>query len=114
MSLMLLSISNFKRTKELVPEEKIYAALKGVENVLKESFNHTGSAALKDSHECIVILPNSSKQDALSAEGRLKQAVDDYLVREQLADKIKLKFKCVTYPDEASNSAELIKEVMGK
>ncbi|MCK5178102.1 MAG: diguanylate cyclase, partial [Candidatus Omnitrophica bacterium] len=114
MSLMVLSIDNYKKVKELIPEEKIYSALKGVEKVLKDSFNHSGGAALKDSHECIVILPNSSKQDALSAEGRLKQAVDDYLVREQLADKIKLKFRCATYPDQAENSEELIKEVMGK
>ena len=114
MSLMVLSIDNFIKAKELIPEEKIYLALKGVENVLKDSFNHSGSAALKDSHECIVILPNSSKQDALSAEGRLKQAVDDYLAREKLTDKIKLKFRCATYPDEASNSEELIKEVMEK
>ena len=114
MSLMVLSIENVTKTKELVPEERIYAALKGVEGVLKDSFSHSGSAALKDSHECIVVFPNSSKQDALSAEGRLKQAVDDYLVREKLADKIKLKFRCATYPDEAADSEELIKAVMGK
>ena len=114
MFLMILSISNFTKAKELISEEKIYAALKGVENILKDSFSGSGGAALKDSHECIVILPNSSKQDALSAEGRLKQAVDDYLVREKLADKIKLKFRCVSYPDEASSSEEMIKRVMGK
>ncbi|MCK4883030.1 MAG: diguanylate cyclase [Candidatus Omnitrophica bacterium] len=114
MSLMIVSIANFDKAKELVSEENIYSALRGVENVLKESFNHSGGAALKDSHECIVILPNSSKQDVLSAEGRLKQAVDDYLVREKLADKIKLKFRCVTYPDEASDAEELIKAIMGK
>ncbi|MCK5179247.1 MAG: diguanylate cyclase, partial [Candidatus Omnitrophica bacterium] len=114
MSLMVLSIDDFIKAKELIPEEKIYLALKGVENVLKDSFNHSGGAALKDSHECIVILPNSGKQDALSAEGRLKQAVDDYLMRENLADKIKLKFRRVTYPDQASNSEELIKEAMEK
>jgi signal transduction histidine kinase len=114
MSLMVLSIDNFTKAKELISEERIYLALKGVEGVLKDSFNQTGGAALKDSHECIVILPNSSKQDALSAEGRLKQAVDDYLVRENLADKIKLKFRCATYPDQASDSEELIKEVMDK
>jgi len=114
MSLMVLSIDNYKKAKELISEEKIYLALKGVEGVLKDSFNHSGGAALKDSHECIVVLPNSGKQEALSAEGRLKQAVDDYLVRENLADKIKLKFRCATYPDEASSSEELIKEVMEK
>ncbi|MBN1870623.1 MAG: diguanylate cyclase [Candidatus Omnitrophica bacterium] len=114
MSLMVLSIENYAKTKKLVPEEKIYFALRGVENVLKDCFNHTGGAALKDSHECIVVLPNSSKQDVLTAEGRLKQAVDDYLAREQLADKIKMKFRCATYPDEASNCEELIKAVMGK
>ncbi len=111
MSLMVISLDDAVKTKGLVSEEKVYSTLKGVEDVLKNSFNHSGSAALKDSNECIVILPNSGKQEALSAEGRLKQAVDDYLVRENLADKIKLKFKCVTYPDEAEDSEELIRLV---
>ncbi len=61
MSLMVISIDNSSKVKELVSEEKIYSALKGVEDVLKNSFNHSGSAALKDSQECIVILPNSGK-----------------------------------------------------
>jgi len=112
MSLMVVSIDDFVKTRELVSEEKIYAVLKDVEDVLKSSLDHSGGAALKDSHECIVILPNSSKQNVLSAEGRLKQAVDDYLIRAKLADKIKLKFGCATYPDEASDGEELIRQAM--
>lgn len=110
MSLMVVSIDNVAKAKELLSEEKIYSVLKGVEDVLKNSIDHSGGAALKDSYECIVILPNSSKQNVLSAEGRLKQAVDDYLMREKLIDKIKLKFGCATYPDEASDGEELIKQ----
>lgn len=112
MSLMVVSIDNIAKARELFPDEKIYTILKGVEGVLKDSLDHSGGAALKDSHECIVILPNSSKQTVLSAEGRLKQAVDDYLVREKLADKMKLKFGCATYPDDASNSEGLIKQAL--
>ena len=71
-------------------------------------------AALKDSYECILVIENTNLQDVLSAEGRLKQAVDDYLTHEKLADKIKLKFGCVTYPDEASNRDDLIKMAFKK
>jgi signal transduction histidine kinase/GGDEF domain-containing protein len=113
-SLMVVSVDNVAKARELFTDDKIYTILKGIERVLKDSLDHSGGAALKDSHECIVILPNSSKQGALSAEGRLRQAVDDYLVREKLADKMKLKFGCATYPDDALSSEGLIKQALRK
>jgi len=114
MSLMVVKISNFKKAKESMPVEKLDLVLKGVESVLKECLDHSVSAALKDSHECIIILPNNNKQSALSAEGRLKQAVDDYLVREKIADKIELKFGSATYPDDAQTGEGLIKKVFSR
>ena len=114
MSLMVVTISNFEEAREKLPEEKLYTVLKGLERVTRDSLEHSGSVALKDSHECIVILPNNNKQGALSAEGRLKQAVDDYLAREKVADKIELKFSCATYPDDAQTGDELIKKVLKK
>ena len=114
MSLIVVSIDEAVKAKGLVSEEKVYSVLKGIEDVLRNSFNHSESAAMKDSHECVVILPNSGKREALTAEGRLKQAIDDFLVREKLADKIKLKFRCVTYPDDVSDSAEMIKTIQEK
>jgi len=112
MSLMVVRVDNASKTKDLLSEDEIYSVLKGVEGVLRESLDNSGGAALKDSHECIVILPNSSKQNVLSAEGRLKQAVDDYLKHEKLTDKVKLQFGCATYPDEAVTGEELIKQAL--
>ena len=112
MSLMVVKVDNANETKDLLSEDEIYSVLKGVEKVLRESLDNSGGAALKDSHECIVILPNSSKQNVLSAEGRLKQAVDDYLKHEKLAGKVKLQFGCATYPDEAVTGEELIKQAL--
>lgn len=112
MSLMVVTVENTNKTKELLSQEEIYSALKGVEGVVKSSLDNAGGAVLKDSHECIVILPNSSKQGVLSAEGRLKQAVDDYLMHEQLTDKVKLRFGCATYPDDATTGEELIKQAL--
>jgi len=112
MSLMVVKVENANKTKELLSEDEIYSVLKGVEGVLKASLDNFNGVALKDSHECVVILPNSSKQDVLSAEGRLKQAIDDYLKHEKLADKVKLQLGCATYPDEAETGEELIKQAL--
>ncbi len=112
MSLMVVSIDNANQTKEALSEEEIYTVLKGVNGILKNSFENSDGAALKDSHECIIILPNSSKQGVLSAEGRLKQAVDDYLMHKKLTDKVKLGFRCATFPDDAATGEELIKQVL--
>ena len=110
MSLIVVTVDNADKTEELLSEEEIDSVLKGVEGVLKNSCENAEGAALKDSRECVIILPNSSKQSILSAEGRLKQAVDDYLMHEQLTDKIKLQFGCATYPDEAATGEELMKQ----
>ena len=112
MSLIAVSIDNFSKVKELLTVKKIHSVLRDVDNVLKNNQDGAVGIALKDTHCCILIIPNSSKQGVLSAEGRLKQAVDDYLMHEKLADKVKLKFGCATYPDEAINSEELIKRAI--
>ena len=112
MSLMVVKIDNASNAKELLSEDEIYSVLKGVEEVLKTNLDNTSGAALKDSNECIVILPNSNKQNVLSAESRLKQAVDDYLKHEKLAGKVKLQFGRATYPDEAVTTEELIKQAL--
>jgi signal transduction histidine kinase len=112
MSLMVVRVDPANKTKELLSEEEIYSVLKGVEDEVKNSLDRARGAALRDSRECIVIIPNSSMQSVLSAEGRLKQAVDDYLTREKLTDKVALRFGCATYPDEAATAEDLIKHAL--
>jgi signal transduction histidine kinase len=114
MSLMKISIADTDKLGGSVSEEKLYAVLKGIEGILKNDFAHPGGAVLKDLRECIAVLPDSDKQKALTAGGRLKQAVDDYLVREKLADKVHLKFECLTYPDDVKDAEELVQKIMKK
>lgn len=109
MSLIMVGVKQSSNGKEKLSQAKIVTVLKQIDGILKSNLDHAGGTALKEARECIIILPNSSKETALSAEGRLKQAIDDYLTRERLTDQISLRFGCATYPDEARNSEELIK-----
>ena len=113
MSLVVISISNFNRLKQKLSDEKIGYILKDMEGTLNGSLRRKGDVALKgtgDTGEVIILLADCDKENALRAEDRLKLVLKDYLAREKLADKIKLRFGCATYPDEAKEDRELIEK----
>ena len=113
MSLIIASISNFKILNQKLSDEKICYILKDMEVTLNGCLRRYGDVALKgtcDTGEIIVLLADCDKEDVLRARDRLKLVLKDYLAREKLADKIKLRFGCATYPDEAKEDRKLIEK----
>ena len=109
-SLLVISIAGFDKLKQQLSGDKIRSILKDLEDVLNKNLRRRGDAALKDTGEIAVLLVDCSKEEVASVRDRLKQSVEDYLTGQNLTDKIKLRFGCATYPDETSDSAELIRK----
>lgn len=108
MSLIIVSIAEFEKLKRKMPGGKIQPALKDMENVLKSGLRRAGDAAFEAGGEIVVVLADCSRESALRVKGRLEQDLDDYLARQNLAGKIKLRFGCAVYPDDAGSGEELI------
>lgn len=110
MSLIVVSIAEFNKLRQQFPAKKIRSVLKNMEDVLRDSLRREGDVALRDSSEIVVILADCDRENSLRVEGRLEQSLNDYLVRQKLANKIKLRFRCATFPDDAKSAEGLIKK----
>jgi len=113
-SLIMISVVDFEGVRQRVPQERLHAALRGMERLLEESLRRAGDVAVKDTCEIIVLLSDCSRESAVAVSGRLKETVLDYLRREGLDKEIKVDFGIATYPDEAGNDEELISKARNK
>jgi GGDEF domain-containing protein len=117
MSILLISISDFDKLKQKLSHEKITSTLKDVEAILENDLhrgkgrpNQITDTVFRFSNEIFIVLTNCGKENIPVVKERLEQKLDDYLADKNLADKIRLFFGCVTYPDDAVTSKELIKK----
>jgi diguanylate cyclase (GGDEF)-like protein len=111
MSLVIVALANFDKLKQELSHENLQTILKDMEGILKNSLRHDrGDVVVRDSGEIIVILTGCDKDNSLKIEGRLNQALEDYLTRQKLTDKIMLRFGRATYPDEAKSDEALIEK----
>ena len=113
-SLIMISVVDFEGVRQRIPQERLHAALRGMERLLEESLRRAGDVAVKDTCEIIVLLSDCPRESAVAVSGRLKETVLDYLRREGLDKEIKVDFGIATYPDEAGNDEELISKARNK
>ncbi|MDI6758877.1 MAG: ATP-binding protein [Candidatus Omnitrophota bacterium] len=110
MSLIVVSLAEFDRLKERLPEPERKQLLKNMEEVLQNSLRRAGDVAVRDTGELVVILNGCDKEAALRVEGRLAQMLEDTLNQKEATKGISLRFGCATYPDEARVDEDLLKK----
>lgn len=110
MSLIVVSVADFDRLREVLTKEKAETILRGMEVALENSLRRSGDVVAKDTGEIIVLLADCDRENCLSVEGRLEHALSGYLASQKLDKVIKLRFGYATYPDEAKTDEELIKK----
>ncbi|MFH0731520.1 MAG: ATP-binding protein [Candidatus Omnitrophota bacterium] len=113
LSVIAVSLASSDRLNEALPDEKIQSVLKDIENILDSSLLRSEDISVKATGEIIVVLADCDKESALKVRLRIEQAIRNYLTSRELTDKIKLLFSCITYPDEAKTSEEIVKKTKG-
>jgi PAS domain S-box-containing protein len=117
MSLVLISMGDFDKLKQKLSQEKITSTLKDMEAILENDLhrssgrpNQVTDTVFRFSNELFIVLTNCGKENVQVVKERLEQKLSDYLAGKNLADKIRLFFGYVTYPDDAVTSEELIEK----
>ena len=109
-TLVTVSIVNFDKIKQEFAPDQLKGILSGMEEVLRIKVHSTKDFVLKDTGELAVILTECEKQDAIKVKERLSQSLDEFLISQNVQEKIVLKLGCATYPDEADNEDVLIQK----
>lgn len=107
-SLIIASVIDTEKVKEAISQNRLKTALDKMTESAQNCLRDAKDMVFAGSNEIVVLLPTCNKQNSLIIQGRLMQILDDYLNKHNLANIVKMKFGCATYPDEASTEEELI------
>jgi len=112
MSLINVSIG-LKKLKPKMSNEEIQLMLNEIQNVLGNTLVGIESAVTEDFGKIMVVLFDCDKEYTNRMIGKLEDSLKQHLIKKELIDKVKLKFRCTMYPDDAKTNEELFKKVKG-
>jgi signal transduction histidine kinase len=112
MSLVIFSITELNKSKQKFSPNKMKSILKDLEGVLKNNISRQEDIVLAISSRLITLLVNCDKENALKVAVRFEEILQDYLNGQNLAQQVKLRSDCITYPDETTDAQELMKKVI--
>ncbi len=112
-SLVKMSLVDPERLRQELSGGLLDSALRGMEDVLRDSLRSSeeGDTVINVSMGSVVVLADCDKQGMLKVKKRLNSALDSYLVRRKLSDKIEFYFDCLTYPDDVQSAEDMISKV---
>ncbi|MGD0336035.1 MAG: PAS domain S-box protein [Candidatus Omnitrophota bacterium] len=109
MSLVFVSLADFKEAKKQMPKEELGLILKEMCGVLKNTVRREDDIVVEGTSEIAVILPECNKEGCHVVEERLKKVLYSYLKSKKATIPIKLHFGCAT-PDDATAGEDLIRK----
>lgn len=99
-SLIGLSLSELNKLKRELSDDKVHSILNDIEAIVKNKMRTTGDVAFKGTNEIFVVCPECDKDGTLIINERLERAINEYLRKEGLVDKVKIQFGYSIYPEE--------------
>ena len=91
--------------------KQVEKAVLKMEQIISSSLRRVADVTVKDSKVIMVLLPDTSKENALIVLGRLSQVLEDYLVRERKKAMVKVHSNVVCFPDEAKTLDEILDKI---
>jgi signal transduction histidine kinase len=77
----------------------------------KANLYRKADIAIGDSYVILVALPETNKEDTYIVAERVGKALNDYLFRENLSDKIKIDHRIASFPEDGSTIDQLLNNV---
>jgi diguanylate cyclase (GGDEF)-like protein len=106
LSLILLDLDHLKRINDTFGHRKGDSALIHVARMMRATFREADVCARYGGEEFVVILPQCTREDAISAAERLREAIASTLVRK--IGQVTASIGVAAYPDAAKSQEELI------
>ncbi|MCX5656658.1 MAG: sensor domain-containing diguanylate cyclase [Candidatus Omnitrophica bacterium] len=111
LSIIMLDIDNFKNYNDKLGHQYGDAVLREIGNIIKESLRKSDSPCRYGGEEFVIILPQTSKDEAYKFAERLRTKIEFYnFSKEEVQPygKITVSSGVATYPEDASEKDELI------
>ncbi len=92
---------------------EVRAVIKDIENIIQEKVRYEEDGVMDYDGWIFVRLHRCGKEAVLEVQYRLQRALDEYLGREKMRDRVAFRLGRATFPDEGESAVELIRKVTG-
>lgn len=111
LSIIIFDILNFESLEKKLGVKQVERIVLKMEKVMNDALRRVADVAIKDTKAIMVLLPDTKKENAYLVMGRLSQALEDFLIREQMSPKIEVLGHVVCFPEEAKTLEEVLDEI---
>jgi PAS domain S-box-containing protein/diguanylate cyclase (GGDEF)-like protein len=111
LAIIIFDILDFETLENKLGVRQVERVVLKMEKIINGALRRVVDVAIKDTKAIMVLLPDTSRENAFIALGRISHILDDYLIREQKTPGIELRSSVVCYPEEAKNLEEILQKV---
>ena len=108
LSVILFEIKDSEFLRSGKETNKLAYVLHGMSKVVKEKLRNKDDEVIKDAFSITVILPETRKDDAVKLSSRLKMAINEYLAKEYVAEKMGIKCNVSGFPEDGKTPGDLL------
>ncbi len=110
-SVVVFNIQSFEKLKKNIGSQRLDSILGSLECIVKQNLRRRADVALKDEKAIFLLLPDTGKENVLLVAKRMQQIMENHLTKQKLQEKIILEFKTAVFPEDGSNTQELLAEL---
>lgn len=111
LSIIIFDILDFETLEKKLGVRQVDQILLKMEKIINATLRRVVDIAIKDTKAIMVLLPDTSRENAFMALGRISQLLDDYLIREQKLRGVELHSSVVCFPQEAKTLEEILDRI---
>jgi len=114
LSIIIFDILDFAALEKKLGVRCVERLVLKMEKIINDALRRVVDIAVKDTKAIMVLLPDTPRESAFVALGRISQILDDYLVREQKTPGVELHGSVVSFPQEAKTLEEILDRIYTK
>ncbi len=111
LSILIFDILDFDALEKKLGVKQVERIVLKMEKIINAALRRVADIAIKDTKAIMVLLPDTPRESAFIALGRISQILDDYLIREQKMPGIELHSSVVCFPQEAKTLEEILDRI---
>jgi len=111
LSVIIFDILDFEALEKKLGVRYVERIVLKMEKIINEALRRVVDVAIKDAKAIMVLLPETSRESAFTALGRISQILEDYLARDQKTLGIEVHGNVVCFPQEAKTLEEILDRI---
>jgi diguanylate cyclase (GGDEF)-like protein len=111
LSIIIFDILDFETLEKKLGVRHVERIVLKMEKIINDALRRVVDVAIRDTKAIMVLLPDTPRESAFIALGRISQILDDYLIREQKTPGVELHGSVVCFPQEAKTLEEILDRI---